>query len=129
VKTTEQHGNSDHVEDEITSLDDLPDVARVARRQKFLNRWYKPVALAPFVVVLILSLKIFPKVNEQVFFWPMMAALLWAMGIAAYSFYLLFWFKCPRCHERFGLGEACRNCDLARHRNVSLNIEPTEEQA
>ena len=116
-------------DDEITSLDDLPDVARVARRQRFLNRWYKLVALAPFVVVLILSLKIFPKANEQVFFWPMLAALLWAMGVVAYSFYLLFWFKCPRCHERFGLGEACRNCGLARHRNVSLNIESTEEQA
>ena len=44
----------------MTCIDDVPAVARLAARQQFLNKWYRPVALAPFVLVLIANFWIFP---------------------------------------------------------------------
>ena len=44
---------------EIKSLDDTPTVARLAARQRFLRKWWRPVAIAPFVLVLFISVKFF----------------------------------------------------------------------
>lgn len=41
----------------LTSLDDLPEVARLAARQRFLTRWYHGVAFLPFVVFVIIDFK------------------------------------------------------------------------
>ena len=30
----------------ISSLDDVPEIAKIAKRQLFLNKWYRPIALA-----------------------------------------------------------------------------------
>lgn len=102
-------------EQEIRSLDDVPSAARVAARQRFLNRWYKPVAMAPFAVCLFVALKFFPDSRSWFLVSLVEATLIWAFGVAAYAFYLLFWFKCARCHSRFGLDERCRSCGLPRH--------------
>ena len=93
---------------EIRSLDDVPSAARVAARQRFLNRWYKPVAVAPFAVCAFVGLKFFPDSRSWFLVALVEATLIWAFGVAAYAFYLLFWFKCPRCHSRFGLVERCQ---------------------
>lgn len=49
----------------ITSLDDVPDCARLAARQLFLFKWYQAVALAPFIIVLIIRLKLFPNSHSK----------------------------------------------------------------
>jgi hypothetical protein len=102
-------------EDQIKSVDDVPEAARLAERQRFLNRWYRPVATAPFAVLLIVVDRFFP--NAQGWLWARLAiaTMLWAVGVAGYAFYLMLAFKCPKCHKHFGLGEACKSCDLPRH--------------
>jgi hypothetical protein len=104
---------------DTTCIDDVPAVARLAARQQFLNKWYRPVALTPFVLVLIVNFWIFAKSNSWVFVAVGLASLLWAITIAGYGFYLMLSLHCPRCESKFGLGERCRSCDLPRHGNSS----------
>jgi hypothetical protein len=100
---------------EGSSVDDFPNLARLASRQQFLNKWYKPVALAPFAVVLFVIFKFFPESNSGVLLAGVFASLIWAMFVAGYGFYLIFGLKCPVCAARYGLGQKCRSCDLPRH--------------
>jgi hypothetical protein len=102
-------------EDQIKSVDDVPEAAILADRQLFLNKWYRPVALAPVAVVAFLDFRVFPNSNNWFVVGTIMATLIWVIGVASYAFYLLVAFKCPKCHERFGLGEACKSCKLPRH--------------
>jgi hypothetical protein len=101
--------------DQIKCVDDVPEAARLADRQQFLNRWYRPVAMAPFAVFLFIDFKFFPNSNNWLVVGIGLATLVWAVGVAGYAFYLLTTFKCPKCHERFGLGEVCKSCNLPRH--------------
>lgn len=107
--------NFETTENQIKCVDDVPEAARLGAKQQFFNKWYRPVALAPFVLMLIVVFRFFPNANG----WPWVilgtATLLWAGGVAGYAFYLIIAFKCPSCHERFGLGERCKSCDLPRH--------------
>ncbi len=51
------------VPEEIACLDESPSVSRVAARQEFLNRWYRLVAMGPFIVVLVMITAFFPNSN------------------------------------------------------------------
>ena len=108
----------------IRSLDDVPELARVAARQQFLRKWYRPVALAPFVVFLIVSLKLFPDTQESSLWTGLIfASLLWAIAVAGYAFYTNFWgFRCPVCGWRFGSREKCGSCGLPRHADEVLSF-------
>jgi hypothetical protein len=100
----------------ISSLDDVPEIAKIAKRQLFLNQWYRPVALAPFLLAVILGVGIFRDHSRNpILLAYTFASLLWAILIAGYAFYLLFSFRCPNCSARYGLGENCRSCGLPRH--------------
>jgi hypothetical protein len=99
----------------ITSLDDLPEAAKLAERQRFLNRWYRPVALAPFVLAVILGVIVFPNSRSPLLLIYTFASLIWATFVAGYAFYLLTSLHCPYCSSRFGLGDQCRACGLPRH--------------
>jgi len=100
----------------ISSLDDLPEIARVAKRQLFLNQWYRPVALAPFLLAVILGVGIFPNDSRNpILLGYTFATLLWAVLVAGYAFYLQFSFRCPYCSSIYGLGEKCRSCGLPRN--------------
>jgi hypothetical protein len=100
----------------ISSLDDLPEVAKIAQRQRFLNRWYRPVAMAPFVLAVVLGVGVFPKSSRNpILLAYTFASLLWAVLVAGYAFYLLFTFRCPYCSSTYGLGDKCRSCGLPRH--------------
>src|SRR5690349_18612260 len=100
----------------VSSLDDVPDIAKIANRQLFLNRWYRPVALAPFLVAVILGVGVFRDHSRNpILLAYTFATLLWAMLVAGYAFYLLVSFRCPYCSSRYGLGENCRDCGLPRH--------------
>jgi hypothetical protein len=105
--------------DSITCLDDVLVAARLAKRQQFLLQWYKAVALAPFALVVFTGLKFFPNSNSRAFDALVFVTLAWAMAVAGYTFYLLFWLKCPKCKYRFGSGEKCQSCNLPRHRASS----------
>jgi hypothetical protein len=107
---------------EISCLDEVPSLARIAARQQFLTRWYKAVALAPFVVVLFVVLTFFPKSTSRIPILFVFASLAWATAIVGYSFFLMFAVKCPACRWRFGMSDRCMNCGLPRHRDGSSAI-------
>jgi hypothetical protein len=106
----------------IKSLDDLPEVAKLAERQRFLNKWYRPVALAPFVISIILGVGVFPNSTSPVLLGLVFASLFWAIFVAGYAFYLLVNFRCPACDSRFGLGDECKACALPRHADETSNL-------
>jgi hypothetical protein len=101
--------------DKISCLDDVPDAARRGQRQQFLNKWYRPAALAPFVIVLIIDFNFVRNPNNWIIVSFGLASLFWAVAIAGYAFYLLVSLRCPKCNGRFGLGNNCRSCGLPRH--------------
>ena len=103
------------------SLDEVPQIAKKARRQEFLTRWYKPTALVPFVVVLFVSLKFFPESNSWIQVAFVGATLLWGIGITGYSLFLTFTLRCPACGWRFGASEKCMSCGLPRHGETASN--------
>lgn len=102
---------------EITSLDDVPQIARLAARQQFLAKWYRGIAMTPFGVLVLIVIKFFGESTSIVPVITIEITLLWAMAVAAYTFYLLFAVKCPRCGRRFGSRTDCNSCRLPRHRH------------
>jgi hypothetical protein len=105
---------------EIKSLDDTPRVARLAARQRLLQKWYRPVAIAPFVLVLFISLKFFgDSPATPLWLATLLASLAWAILVAGYTLYLTFFgLRCPNCGWRYGSGEKCNTCGLPRHRGT-----------
>jgi hypothetical protein len=101
--------------DEITCLDDVPEVARIAARQEFLNRYYKPVAMIPFIVVMFVELRFFPNSTGPIPIAFVFASLGWVLVVLGYAVYLRFSLRCPVCGWR-GLRDKCSSCDLPRHR-------------
>lgn len=106
----------------IGSLDDLPDLAKLAKRQLFLNKWYKPLAMAPFAVFIILDQVFFPKSRGPFLLAMMIPIGIWVMSIVGYAFFLLFSLRCPYCNSVYGLGNRCKACGLPRH------ADPTSAQ-
>ena len=102
-------------ETELSCLDEVPSRARQAARQQLLARWFYAIALAPFSVVVFVGLRFFADSRNRLFDALIGLTLAWAMGVAAYTFYMLFFMKCPRCGWRFGSGVACSSCKLPRH--------------
>ena len=101
---------------EATSLDDFPIAARLATRQQLLVKWYRGLALAPFVAVLFVVLKFFPDSTSVIPVLLVEATLVWAIVIAGYSFYATFFgARCGRCGNRYGSGDNCKSCGLPRH--------------
>lgn len=102
---------------QIKSLDDVPDIARIAARQRFFRRWYRAIALAPFAVLIFIILKFFsdtPASNGWMA--ALYATLVWGIAVAVYAFYVTFWgVSCPVCGLTFGIGETCKNCGMPRH--------------
>lgn len=110
-------------ESEISCLDDVPSAARLAARQQLLAKWYHAIALAPFVAVLFIDTEFFGYSDNRLWLVLVGATLVWALAVAVYTFYLIFFLKCPRCSWRFGLGSKCGSCNLPRHRDVVSWLE------
>jgi hypothetical protein len=113
-------------ESNISCLEDVPSVARLAARQQLLARWYHAIALAPFAAVLVIDAEFFGYSDSRLWLVLVGATLIWAFAVAVYTFYLTFFLKCPRCGWRFGSGDKCGSCNLPRHRDVSFCIEGPE---
>lgn len=106
----------DKLATDITCLDDVPEVGRVAARQEFLTRWLKVIAIAPFILVVIIFTFIFPKAESTTQFIFGSLAIIWAGLILGYTISLQFRLRCPVCGWRFGIQDKCRSCGLPRHR-------------
>jgi len=103
----------------IGCVDDVPAVARLAARQRFLMTWYHALGLAPFPVVLFIVLGFFPNSNSPILTSLVFASLLWPIAVVIYTVYLWLAVRCPICKNRFGLADNCRSCNLPRHCNSS----------
>jgi len=114
---------SEHAEQEIKSLEDVPSAARIGHRQRFLQKWYRVLALAPFGAVVFITLRFFgDKPATPLLMAPIYASLIWAVGVAFYTAYLTFFsFRCPLCGWRFGSGEKCSSCGLPRSRETETS--------
>ena len=106
---------SDLTSREINSVDDDPIAAKLVRLQEIVNKWLKPTAMLPFILLLIVDFKFFPTTNNWLLVSLGLATVLWATGVNMYSFYLRMAFRCPRCGDRFGSSENCIHCSLPRH--------------
>lgn len=100
---------------EITSLDQSPIGSKVAARQEFFATWYRAIALVLFALVLFVVLKIFGGSANRFSLVLVGATLVWTFIVLAYTIYLRFALKCPRCNLRFGSGSKCGWCNLPRH--------------
>ncbi|MGD0444723.1 MAG: hypothetical protein ABSA39_12385 [Edaphobacter sp.] len=101
---------------EISCLDDCPELARRSAWQQQVVRYYKLIALAPFAICLFIVLRVFPDSTNRFWIWSVGFTLVWAIAIAGYSFYLLFYgVNCPQCGSGFGVRDQCRSCGLPRH--------------
>lgn len=100
--------------DTITCLDDCPSVARIAARQEFMGRYYGPLVLLPFMAAMFAGIMLFGE-NSPITISLVFAALIWDAAFFAYHLYLIITVRCPVCGWRFGRGEKCRSCGLARH--------------
>ena len=100
--------------DNIRCLDDCPSVARLAARQEFIGKYYRPLVLLHFIVAMFRGIKLFGE-NGPITFALIFDALIWGAGVLGYHLYLIFTLRCPVCGWRFGRGERCSSCGLARH--------------
>ena len=89
---------------DVACADDVPKFARLLARQRFLAKWYKAVALAPFALMLFIIHKFFPNTNGGLGLMLIVATLGWAIAVAGYSLYLNFVLRCPVCNSRYGMG-------------------------
>ena len=117
----ESKPNSSEI-DGVKCADDFPKLARLLARQQFLGKWYKPVALAPFALMLFVIFKFFPNTNGGLGMVLVFLTLGWALAVAGYSLYLIFALQCPVCTSRYGTGQSCRSCGLSRHRESTAPI-------
>ena len=105
--------------EEISCLQDLPDVAERLSRQQWIADHYQAIALAPFAVIVFVTLKFFSQSTSKVWVWLTGMTLIWAIAVAVYAFYSLFWgVKCPACGSGFGSREECRSCGLPKYRGA-----------
>jgi hypothetical protein len=102
--------------DAIKNLDQFPQLALRSKRQQWVSQNYKLIGLLPFGIVLFIVLKFFSSSTNKAWDWLVEATLLWAILVAGYGFYSLFWgVRCPACGCGFGVGQECRSCGLPRH--------------
>lgn len=111
---------------ELTCLADETNYKRLDDKRRFLLKYYRPLALGPFFLMLVLVLGVFPRILPDTAFWAGVgeALVFGALGfsglVIAYALSIfLRWFlvRCPRCG--WGFGENCGSCGLPRRSNPS----------
>lgn len=99
-------------EEEVHCLEDYLEYKQSVDQARKLSRLWYLRAMAPFILVLILS-----RVSSRDYPLLIFPSLIWAFAYAAYLFSLkmrLLGYRCPQCSESFGRGEACFNCGFPR---------------
>jgi hypothetical protein len=74
----------------IVVFDLLYGGSRAIGGREFFLRWYRPLAMAPFVLILLVIFRFFPHSHSRFLLGLVFAALAWAMAVAGYSLYRLF---------------------------------------
>ncbi|WP_128913653.1 hypothetical protein [Granulicella sibirica] len=116
----EKFSATDQGGQQTRSVDEFPELARIARRQLFVIRSYKAIALAPFCLFLFIVLKLAPNAGGRGWDALIFFTLGWAMFVAGVAFRYTFWgFDCPSCEKRFGMGPDCRTCSFPRHAPIA----------
>ena len=101
---------------DLTCLADVPEIARRSLWQQRIAQNYGAIAITPFVLLLCIDFKFFGDSINPIWAYLGELTLIWAMGIAVYTFYVSFWgVKCPKCGHGFGIKDACRSCGLPRY--------------
>jgi hypothetical protein len=110
----------------LTCLADWADYKRLDGRRSFLLKYSHALALAPFVLALVICLGVLPRIAPDSAFWEGVAEIIivislgWALIFIVYAlsvFTRCLSIRCPRCGWRFGLGDRCSSCDLPRSRD------------
>jgi hypothetical protein len=123
-----QRGPSNVVGAALPCLEDSESYVALDKRNLFVRKWGRGLALGPFVVALIVDLGVLPRAAPDTHFWEefgyavIWVSLAWTGIVIVYSLsVLLRWlfFRCPRCGWRFGPGEECRSCSLPRSRRAA----------
>jgi hypothetical protein len=103
---------------EITCLEDLPNVARLLARQHLLIKWYWAASLVALI-------------TNGGYFWAQKGWLNWPLflfvflglsGPVFYPFLLLCFFRCPVCRNRFAMLKACPACGLPTHHDPDKSL-------
>lgn len=111
---------------ELTCLSDEASYKRLDDKRRFLLKYYRALALGPFLLAVVLVLGVFPRILPDTAFWASVGEALvsGALGfsglVIVYGLTIFFrWFliRCPRCGWRFGLGENCGSCGLPRSKS------------
>lgn len=100
-------------DERVYSLNDYPAYQKLDQRRRVVRRYMYFIALAPFVIGLVLGRNTLG--NSLVF---IVLSMGWAMCAAAYGIYINFrflGFKCPQCSQSFGRGEECFSCGFPRN--------------
>ena len=103
--------------EEIACLEDVPVAARQAERQLLLAKWYQLIGMLPFSAVVFVVLTWFPDSTSRVWDVFIVASLIWPMCVAAYAFYLTFFFN--------ALDAACDSAWKAHTRLAGCHVNAT----
>src|ERR1019366_1919968 len=110
--------NADGTMAALRCLDDWQTYSRLVKRKVFMQKYYRPLALVPFGIVLLISVRFFGDSTSRFAIVPVCLSLIWAFLVPVYTFWLLIRvraIRCPRCGERFGSEDECIPCGFPRH--------------
>ncbi len=103
----------------LACLDEWEPYARLCARQKLVQRRRHLVAILPFVLVLFIGFRLFPKLeNNLLGVAAVSLSLVWALLVCVYGIVLIIRIRaihCPNCRAYFGSEDECMSCGLRRH--------------
>lgn len=105
--------------EKLEYLDDDPRYAQLTERVRFINRYWRAMAMGPFLVIVILAALLYRESIGRLPDVLLIMAAAWIMFLAIYCLSQIardLFYRCPRCHWRFGLGKVCGSCSLPRNR-------------
>jgi hypothetical protein len=110
--------NSDGTMTALSGLDEWPTYSGLVRRKMFMQKYYRPLALVPFGIVLFTGGRFFGDSTSRFAIVPVYLSLIWALLVLVYTFWLVIRvraIRCPRCGDRFGSEDECIPCGFPRH--------------
>ena len=110
--------NADGTMTTLRCLDDWDTYSRLVKRKVFMQKYYRPLALVPFGIVLLISVRFFGDSTSAFAIVPVYLSLIWTFLVLVYTFWLLIRvraIRCPRCGGRFGSEDECIPCGFPRH--------------
>ena len=110
--------NADGTMAALRCLDDWQTYSRLVKRKVFMQKYYRPLALVPFGIGLLISVRFFGDSTPAFAIVPVYLWLIWTFLVLVYTFWLLIRvraIRCPRCGGRFGSEDECIPCGFPRH--------------